>query len=502
MSHLASVSISIFVAALALAPQAVAGPVDSLDALDQAIRGLAPGVTVEVADGVYTTTRAIRIEGKRGTEKLPIIIRAEQQGKLAIRGKAGFELKDCEHLMLEGFVFENDANQQAILIENCRHVRVTRNAFQLNEVMKPRWMQHWVYVTGNRSGNNRIDHNLFGRKANSGSPVFVRGDDATLTPSQHDRLDHNHFRDMVYADDSNGHETIRTGSNDMGASGKSTFTVIEYNLLERCSGEQEIVSLKSSENVVRYNTLVNCRGSICLRLGNRNEVSGNFMLNLNGVPGCGGVKIYGFDHRVFNNYFLGLTGTGHEAPLALIPGTFDTPTTMEIGKKYNDLTTVPATRAWIAFNTWIDCAPLVLGNKKIDREREHLPNFCTFINNVVVHTDRRTSPLVSLGLVRDLEAHDNLGYAQGSVPKQEWIHWFRWAAPQLHRAESHSELWLVDDASPAIDAACESPATMEIGVDVFGRGRNGRRDMGAQEFSTEAFVRRPLTAEAVGPAAP
>jgi hypothetical protein len=186
----------------------------------------------------------------------------------------------------------------------------------------------------------------------------------------------------------------------------------------------------------------------------------------------------------------------------LIPGTFDTPTTTEIGEKYKDLTTVPATRAWIAFNTWIDCTPLVFGNKKIDRERKYLPDSCTFINNLVVHTNRRTSPLVASGLVRDLEAHDNLGYAEGSSPKEEWVRWFRWEAPRLRHAENNRELWVIDHASPAIDAASESPATMEIGIDVFGRVRSAHRDMGAEEFSTESFVRRPLTSEAVGPAAP
>ena len=48
------------------------------------------------------------------------------------------------------------------------------------------------------------------------------------------------------------------------ATGRSSFTIIEQNLLERCSGEEEIVSLKSSDNVVRDNTLVDCRGAICL----------------------------------------------------------------------------------------------------------------------------------------------------------------------------------------------------------------------------------------------
>ncbi len=409
-------------------------------------------------------------------------------------------MRDCEHLTLEGFVFENDANQQAVLLENCRHVRIARNAFQLNEQAKPRWMQHWVYVTGNHSGNNRIDHNLFGKKANGGSPVFVRGDDATLTPSQYDHIDHNHFRDVIYADDSNGHETIRTGSNDMGASGRSTFTVIEHNLLEHCSGEQEIISLKSSDNIVRHNTFMNCRGSVCLRLGNRNVVAGNFMLNPENAPGCGGVKLYGFEHRVFNNYFQGLTGTGHEAPLALIPGTMDTPSTDQIGKKYQDLTSVPATRAWIAWNTWLDCESLLIGSAGEDKRRTHVPLECTFSNNLVVRTKSTNSPLVKEGRVRELRAAGNLGFSGKAAPTDPWAAWFRWDDPRLRRSETDCGIWLLTDASPAIDAAVESSVTID--TDVFGRARSGQRDTGAEEFNSGAVVYRPLTPEAVGPAAP
>ena len=117
--------------------------------------------------------------------------------------------------------------------------------------------------------------------------MFVRGDDA-LVGSQHDRIDHNYFRDIAYGGGKKGFEAIRTGSNDLGATGRSTFTTIEHNLLEQCGGEEEIMSLKSSDNIVRHNTLLNCRGTICLRLGNRDVVSGNFVLASDGGPVAAG----------------------------------------------------------------------------------------------------------------------------------------------------------------------------------------------------------------------
>ena len=101
-------------------------------------------------------------------------------------------------------------------------------------------------------------------------------------------------------------------------------------------------------------------------------------------PGHGGVKLYGFDHRVFNNYFLGLTGSGTKRPGA-IPGTLDAPATDRIGAQYQENTSVPATRAWIAFGTWIDCAAGVRLCETGPRANAGSPRL-TFVNNLVVRT--------------------------------------------------------------------------------------------------------------------
>lgn len=393
---------------------------------------LQPGTTVELDPGRIPTTGYLLLENIHGTAEKPVILRARQRGQTVITGRAGFSLKNCEHVTLEGFTFENDANQHAVLLTGCRHVRITRCTFRLDEKPKPRWSQHWVYILGTGSHHNRVDHCLFEKQSQKGSMVFARGDDTTLTPSQHDRIDHNHFRDVLYAQDNNGHETLRTGSNDMGAAGKSTFTSIEHNLLERCSGEQEIVSLKSSGNIVRHNTFVDCRGSICLRLGNRSEITGNIMLNPGGLAGTGGVKVYGFEHKITGNRFEDLTGTGHEAPLALIPGPLDAESTDQIGKLYQDLTTAPATRAVISGNTWVNCAPLLFGQDKPDKERRFLPNHISFSGNTLAHTrpvkdkNGKPAPLLHLGHATDISASGNTAHlpADSPAPGKSWASWF------------------------------------------------------------------------------
>ncbi|WP_395743176.1 polysaccharide lyase 6 family protein [Prosthecobacter sp.] len=474
--------------------------VDSIGAFSKTFSALAPGSVVEVADGTYTAKGGMKIVGKKGTEEKPIVIRAQHRGKALIDGTAGFTLRGCEHVLLEGFVFIHDADQQSVMLQNCHHVRVTRNTFRPVERAKPKHWEHWVTVDGANSGDNRIDHNLFERKVNRGSPVFVRGDDEALVCSQHDRVDHNHFRDVVFANGENGHETIRTGGNDLGASGRSSFTTIEDNLLEHCSGEDELMSLKSSDNIVRRNTLINCRGAICMRLGNRTEVSGNFIIATEDGPGFGGVKLYGYEHRVFNNYFQGLTGRRHDAPFALVPGMHDTPTTENIGKKYDDNTATSPTKCWIAHNTWVDCAPLQFGFEKEEKGRQHIPTACIFINNLIVRTKLMSTPLINLGMMRDLKAQGNMASTVEPASTAEWAGWFRFAEPQSLLEKKGEGPWRLTAKSPAIDAASEAAA--KISDDIFGHARKTPADIGAEEFSQEAAKHAMLTADKVGPDAP
>lgn len=399
----------------------------SLETWHKAARALTPGATLEIPDGAYTTKGSLKLEGLHGTEEKPITLRAANRGKAIIAGVAGFVLRDCQHVILEGFTMTHDADQQSFLLFNCQHVRVTRCTFRLTERNKPRHWEHWVTIEGTTSSHNRIDHNLFEKKVNRGSPVFVRGDDPALVCSQHDRVDHNHFRDQPYANKENGHETIRTGGNDLGASDRDSFTLIDHNLLERCSGEDEIISIKSSGNIIRHNTLINCRGAICMRLGNRSTIAANYIIATEQGPAFGGIKLYGFEHRVFNNYCYGLTGKHHEAPFILDPGTLDTPSTPNIRDKYDDSTSVAPTRCWIAHNTWIDCSPLLFGYP--DQKRPCIPTDNTFTQNLVFRTGTSTKPEVNpppgpkskaiplqkVDAVRDLHVIDNVGCIAAST---------------------------------------------------------------------------------------
>jgi hypothetical protein len=78
--------------------------------------------------------------------------------------------------------------------------------------------------------------------------------------------------------------------------------VIERNLFVRCTGENEMLSIKSGSNLIRDNTLLDSPGAqLTLRHGNENSVRRNYL------RGTDGIRIFGDRNRVSENYFEGNT---------------------------------------------------------------------------------------------------------------------------------------------------------------------------------------------------
>jgi Chondroitinase B len=119
----------------------------------------------------------------------------------------------------------------------------------------------------------------------------VRGTGSQI--AQHVWIHHNYFHDFT-SPGGNGAETIRFGLS--GLSLSNGFGLIEHNLFVRCTGENELISNKSSSNTYRYNTIVDSPGGeLTLR-------HGNYFRN------SAGMRIFGDRHQIFSNYFEGTTG--------------------------------------------------------------------------------------------------------------------------------------------------------------------------------------------------
>ncbi|KRE49859.1 chondroitinase-B domain-containing protein [Paenibacillus sp. Soil724D2] len=160
--------------------------------------------------------------------------------------------------------------------------------------------RHYIRVEGT-SSHNRIAYNDIGPKTGFGAVMTYDGKDAV---SQYDVIEYNHFHD-IGPRVSNGLEAIRLGLS--GLSLAPGHVTIQYNLFDGLNGEDEIVSVKSSDNTIRYNTVLNSYGGMVARHGHRNSFYGNFIIADGKKPGTSGFRLYGNDHKIYNNYMEGLT---------------------------------------------------------------------------------------------------------------------------------------------------------------------------------------------------
>lgn len=164
--------------------------------------------------------------------------------------------------------------------------------------------RHYIRVEGT-SSHNRIAYNDIGPKKGFGAVVIYDGEGHSGQHiSQYDVIEYNYFHG-IGPRVTNGLEAIRLGLSSTSLS--SGYITIQHNLFDGFLGEDEVISVKSSDNIIRYNTIRNSYGGIVSRHGNRNSFYGNHLIGDGVTPGSSGFRIYGNDHKIYNNYMEGLT---------------------------------------------------------------------------------------------------------------------------------------------------------------------------------------------------
>ncbi|WP_460400767.1 chondroitinase-B domain-containing protein [Actinophytocola sediminis] len=437
-------------------------PVANSSQLQSALGAAKAGDRIVLADGNYTINK---MSGKNGTASKPITVVAANRGR-AVINDGQLEVASSSYVTFEGLKW---TNSDTLKITSSNNVRLTRNHFRLTEEDSS---LKWVIIQGENSHHNRIDHNLFEEKHKLGN--FITIDGSETQQSQHDLIDHNHFRNIGPRAE-NEMEAIRVGWSEISES--NGFTVIESNLFENCDGDPEIISVKSNDNIVRYNTFLTSQGTLSHRHGNRGTFHGNFFLG-EGKSGTGGIRIYGQDHKIYNNHFEGLTGTGYDAALQLDGGDVDTSGALNAHWRVY--------RATVVNNTFVDNT----SNIEIGANYKHAPVDSTVANNVV--TGSKGKLFNELKTPVNLTYAGNIAWPLGSATVG--VTGIRSADPLLAPDGSVHRLGA---GSPAIDAGTGSHSFVTDDMD--GQARAGGADVGADERSSAAVTRGPLTATDVGP---
>ena len=433
--------------------------------LRDAVADARAGDRIVVADGRYAIGG---ITGKNGTAAKPITIVAAHRGR-AVVDDGQLVVANSSHVTIEGLRW---TNRSTLRITGSNHVRLTRNHFRLTEESA----MTWVLIHGANSHHNRIDHNLFEEKRQLGNFITIEGSETEQ--SRHDRVDHNHFRD-IGPRAVNEMEAIRVGRSTISRS--SGFTVVESNLFENCDGDPEIISVKSNDNTVRHNTFRASQGTLSHRHGNRGSLHGNFFLG-EGKAGTGGIRLYGEDHKVYNNHFEGLTGSGYDAALQLDGGDVDTSGALNAHWRVY--------RATVVNNTFVNNT----SNIEIGANYTFAPVDSTIADNVVTGAQGK--------LFNELKAPVNMTYAgniswatgTATVGVTQPAEAIRAVDPLLRR---EGPVYRIGAGSPAIDAGTGRHAFVTDDMD--GQPRAGVTDVGADERSTAPVVRGPLRATDVGP---
>ncbi|QNE73320.1 lyase precursor [Streptomyces finlayi] len=447
------------------ASMAAAAPVGSLADLQKAIDSAAPGDQIVLANGTYTVPSggAIRVSGKHGTADAPITVVAESRGGVVLRGERGFVFSDSSNITVRDFAFRQSTSLE--IPASCTRIRLTRNDFGFTDTGSG---FDWVVVRGD---DVKIDRNRFHDKTTEGIFVVVDGPGATAM-AQRPNIFKNHFSDHSFSG-SNGGEAIRIGFS--GRALSSAGAIVERNLFERCDGDPEAVSVKSSDNTIRYNTIRDSRGGIVLRHGNNSRVEGNYL-----IGGANGVRVYGNDHLIVNNHLSGLS----DRALVIGSGTTRDHHTGETAeeRRGNDA----CDRAVIVHNTLVGNARTLSGET-----RDHEPRSVVIADNLLVGS---AGSLVAMGKTTGFTWQGNILWGaaiNGNIPSGG----YRRVDPLLRR-ESDG-IFRLSAGSPAINAATlASPAVAD---DIDGHPRGATRDVGADEYATTVPVRRPLTAADVGP---
>lgn len=415
--------------------------VSSIAELQKAINKAKPGDVIQLADGVYTTTDDI-IVNEKGTPSKNIIVAAQHAGAAEITGKGGFSLiSPAAYIIIRGFKFTHAASR-AKTGAGTSFCRFTQNIFET-----PGDGEDFTIA----GSDQEVDHNTFQNKNAMGRFIAIRGQDKQIAERLH--IHHNYFNNQASQGGKNGAEALQFGLS--GFSLSSSNSIVEYNLFEKCEGENELISVKASAVTLRYNTIRNCPAQFTLRHGNKSLVYGNYFIN---TPG---LRIFGDDHLIYSNYFENCSS-------AIVIGNGDG----EVADGAQLTAHDRPDRVLIAFNTLINNKENII---QTSRKNGMGATYITVANNIIQGGGQAAA---IAGPYSNPQWAGNILFNvkdAGNMPADS----YKIVDPKL--AKTSDGTYHLQPGSPAINHAVGSYPGVRFDMD--GQSRTTQLDIGADELS-------------------
>ncbi|WP_295935745.1 chondroitinase-B domain-containing protein [uncultured Alistipes sp.] len=430
-----------------------------------ALKQAEPGDRIVIENGIYRDAelkwRGTGVEGK------PVVIEAATPGGVVVEGASSLRFAG-EWLEIRGLHFQGGDTPSGAVIE-FRYGGDVANNCRLTECVVDGYnparrdiAYSYILVFGR---HNRVDHCSLTGKLNLGVTLIVMLNEERSLENFHS-IDHNHFGPRpVYG--SNGAETIRVGTSQQAYS--SSNTLIEENLFDRCNGEVEVVSIKSSDNVIRRNVFWESQGVLALRHGDRNRAEENLFVG-NGIRNTGGIRIVNAGHKVIGNSMWGIAGGRFFSALAVMNAVPNS-----LPNRYCLVEDVDITN-----NIFVDCANIEFGTGR-DLERTLAPERVLFANNTIVN-HKLTEPFVVIDRTDGFTFRDNrvdlavkyeaTGFESAkmklkALPSEQEIRAGKgasWYKPQARTAAASDKVYTVraGEDLPNVVARAEAGAVVEL----------------------------------------
>jgi len=322
-----------------------------------------------------------------------VLIRAENIGGVTLDSAT---INNAQHIALQGFTFGPNDNSTLLKIVNSKNIKVLRNTFDHKDITDG---QNAIVLTESSEEiaiayNEFLDKNIVVEdedgQINSGSYIKFQYDDDTGTMTKSAHIHHNYFNNIVpyvktgetSPEGDSDREAIVFG--DSGSQDVETHHLIEYNLFEDCDGENEIMTVKTSNNEFSHNTFLNSMGSLSFRLGHDNKAENNYFygtgestLVTDANYQTGGIRVYGENHTISHNYMQNLSGTSWRSPILIDSG--------DVSDSSNGNSHEAPTNVMVSDNTLVDNLG---GGIYIGRDNYSIvPTTISIIDNIVIGSE-------------------------------------------------------------------------------------------------------------------